>query len=154
MLVVTQIRPNKGDVQRDGAPELLAGHRWHKEPSNEQKAARAEKRHMVSALREKTWGTVRSPKLCVRRPEDVPNLGADHRGGALPWVRSARDRRPGNWPAPTYLTPEEPVEYDTPEGVFRKMYLDCESHTSNMEGSHASNTPCSHDDPSPSCVIR
>lgn len=106
--------------------------------TEEQKAERAAKRKMSSALREearahriearrKEW---RDQDMCLTR--DQAAAGEPCRGCGLPVIDNL-----GDWGGTMYLTPEQRVEYDAAEERYRKMHPDCDSHRWSMAGSRA-----------------
>lgn len=106
--------------------------------TEEQKAARAEKRRMTNALKEEA--RVRRDE--ARRREWVENgmyltreqaaAGEPCRGCGLPVIDNL-----GSWPGTMFLTEEERVEYDAGQVRYHGMHPNCDSHRWSMAGSRA-----------------
>lgn len=104
--------------------------------TEEQKAARAEKRRLTSAREEEARVHRAEAKRREWRENDMyltreqAAAGEPCRGCGLPIVDDL-----GDWPGTMYLTPEEGVEYDKAELHFRALHPDCNSHLWSMQGS-------------------
>jgi hypothetical protein len=106
--------------------------------TEEQKAARAEKRRMTNALKEEA----RAHRNEVKRREwremgmyltrEQAAAGEPCRGCGLPVIDNL-----GNWPGTMHLTDEQRVIYDADEALYRERHSNCEAHRWSMAGSRA-----------------
>ena len=106
--------------------------------TDDQKAARAEKRRRVDALKEEE-GAHRDE---ARRREwrelgmlltlEQAAAGEPCRGCGLPIIDNL-----GSWPGTIHLSPEDRVLYDADQAQYREMHPNCDAHRWSMQGSRA-----------------
>lgn len=109
--------------------------------TQDQKAARAEKRRRVDALKEEE----RAHRNEARRREwrelgmqltlEQAATGEPCRGCGLPIIDNL-----GSWPGTMYLTPEDRVPYDADQAQYREMHPNCDAHRWSMQGSRATHS--------------
>lgn len=104
--------------------------------TEEQKAARAEKRRLTSALKEEARAhrdEARRKQWCdddMYLTREQAAAGEACRGCGLPIIDNL-----GGWPGTMYLNADERVEYDAAEARYREMHPNCDAHRWSMEGS-------------------
>lgn len=106
--------------------------------TEEQKAQRAQKRRMTSALKEEA----RAHRDEARRQEwcdkgmyltrEQAAAGEACRGCGLPVIDNL-----GSWPGTMYLTDEQRVIYDADQKRYREMHPNCDAHRWSIAGSRA-----------------
>lgn len=106
--------------------------------TDDQKAARAEKRRRVDALKEEE-GAHRDEarrrewrELGMQLTLEQAAAGEPCRGCGLPIIDNL-----GSWPGTMYLTPEDRVLYDANQAQHRETHPNCDAHRWSMQGSRA-----------------
>ncbi|MEJ3406115.1 hypothetical protein WDJ51_15375 [Rathayibacter sp. YIM 133350] len=106
--------------------------------TDEQKAERAVKRQLTNALKEEARAHRDEAKRREWREEGMyltreqAAAGELCRGCGLPIIDNL-----GNWPGTMYLTPEQKVEYDADQALYKQMHPNCDAHRWSMSGSRA-----------------
>jgi hypothetical protein len=104
--------------------------------TEEQKRARAEKRALAAALKEEEHAHRREAKQRewrdkgMFRTREEAAAGEPCRGCGLPVIDNL-----GSWPPLMHLSPDERVEHDRAEALFRELHPDYHAHRWSMQGS-------------------
>lgn len=106
--------------------------------TDEQKAERAAKRQLTNALKDEARAHRHEAKRREWREEGMyltraqAAEGEPCRGCGLPAIDNL-----GNWPGTMYLTPEQKVEYEADQALYKQMHPNCDAHRWSMSGSRA-----------------
>jgi len=106
--------------------------------TEEQKAARAAKRQLTSALKEEARAHRREARRREWREQGLyltrerALAGEPCRGCGLPVIDNL-----GSWGGTMYLSPQERIEYDAAQELYRRMHPTCDAHRWSTEGSRA-----------------